>query len=144
MEEIEIGKNKHPQVLISNVPELIIIPELKDNGACLVNSVACSRQNKEVLIIEGLVFVIPKDKEKYMGGIFKHAWNFKDNIHFDLTADNIWGEEYENLFYYGLLSKEENEYGENEVDFDEYVINGKVEIEKQIQEALKLKKDKQK
>ena len=104
----------------------------------------CARKNQEILIVEGLVFVVPKDKEKYMGGIFKHAWNLKGNIHFDLTAEHIWGDEYEKLYYYGLLSKEEKKYGKNNVEFDEYVINGKTEIENQIQESLNLKENKEK
>lgn len=139
MDEIEIGENKHPLIVISDAPKGISIPELKDNGACLPNSVLCARQNEEVFIVEGLVFVVPKDKEKYTGGIFKHAWNFKDSKHFDLTAEHIWGNEYEKLYYFGLLSKKENEYDENEVEFDEYVITGKAEIERQIQQALKNK-----
>ena len=144
MEEIIIGENKHSLVRISGVPEGISIPELRDNGACLPNSVLCARQNEEIFIVEGLVFVVPKDKEKYIGGIFKHAWNLKENIHFDLTAEHIWGNEYEELYYYGLLSKEEKEYGGNEVEFDEYVIDGKAKIENQIQEAFILKDNKHK
>ena len=141
MEEIEINNNIHPLVIISNSPEGINIPELRDNGACLLNSVMCSRQNVGISIVEGLVFVIPKDKDNYSSGIFKHAWNLKDNIHFDLTSEHIWGEEYETLYYYGLLTKSETEYGENEVEFDEYVIQGKIEIENQIRDALNNKDD---
>jgi hypothetical protein len=141
MEEIEIGKNLHPLVLISNIPDEIEIPNLRDNGACLLNSVMCARENKGVLVVEGLVFVVPKDKVKYDGGIFKHAWNLKDNIHFDLTAEHVWGEEYERLFYFGLLSKRESEYGTLEVEFDDYVIQGKTEIENQIKNALDKKNE---
>lgn len=139
MEEIEISNNIHPLVVISNTPEGINVPKLKENGACLLNSVLCSRQNNGISIVEGLVFVVPVDKDNYSSGIFKHAWNLKDNIHFDLTAEHIWGEEYESLYYFGLILKNESDYGQNEVEFDEYVINGKVEIEKQIQKAIENK-----
>lgn len=141
MEELEIGNNVHPLVVISATPEGINVPNLRDNGSCLINSVLCSRQNDGISIVEGLVFVIPKDKDNYSSGIFKHAWNLIDDTHFDLTAEHIWGEEYESLYYYGLLTKNETEYGLNVVEFDDYVIQGKTEIENQIKNALDKKNE---
>jgi hypothetical protein len=140
MEKIEISIGDFHKIDISETPKSISLNTIfKKGGLCLPYAVLCARQNTGVDIIEGLVLVVPKDKEKFESGVIKHAWNFKNDIYFDLTKENVWGDEYEKLFYFPILKKEESEYGKENVDFDNLIINAKIEIETQIDEYKKSK-----
>jgi hypothetical protein len=81
-----------------NVDDLQILPK-----KCIANSIAVASKYSEVEIVEGVIIYVKNKRGKPM----QHAWNFKNNIHFDVTNEKVWTgssdmEEAEDVAYYPL------------------------------------------
>lgn len=142
MKEIDFKDgNKFNNSIISNTPQSIVIPleKLQNDGACPPNAIEIARIYQNAQIIEGLVIVVPKNLEKYTGGIIKHAWNVFNEIQFDVTEEKIWDKEDKTLLYFPIFKKNESEYGENIIDFDDQIYKYKKELEDDLEQAKKAK-----
>lgn len=142
MNEIDFKDgNKFNSSIISKTPQSIMIPleRLQNDGACLPNAIEIARINQNVQIIEGLVIVIPKNLEKYEGGIIKHAWNVFNEIQFDVTEEKVWDKVDITLLYFPIFTKNESEYGIDIIDFEDQIYNYKKELEDDLEQAKKAK-----
>jgi hypothetical protein len=63
--------------------------EVPGMGNCLLNAFRVAEVTGSD-IVEGVAHVIAEKDGKESETIIKHAWNFKDNIHFDVTRDYVW------------------------------------------------------
>jgi hypothetical protein len=97
--ELNIKDNSPNQIMISEMPVQINISGIRfesvdkekikegAQGKCLKYAQEVANKNPNVEIIHGAIVTVNKDNS---GHVMAHAWNRSGEVHFDVTAENVW------------------------------------------------------
>jgi len=77
------------EITISITPEDIHTEDLKiEQGHCFLNSYNVASKYKSVNIIEGIIVAFTKERKIFK--ITPHVWNKRNEVHFDVTNEQVW------------------------------------------------------
>ena len=76
------------RVKIDKVPMNLDLDNIDcEANQCFENSYKVAKKYPNVKIVEGIIIVVGKD---FHSKVMEHVWNLLDEIHFDITAEQIW------------------------------------------------------